>query len=228
MTATTELATSGPPRRRPRRLRRWLLGLVGAALVLVVLLPLGTAGYVYVVARQDDRTASDVVVVLGAAQYWNRPSPVLAARLRHAQALYQAGVGEQILTVGGKQPGDNTTEAQAGRRWLTDHGVPADRVSAVPTGHDTLSSLSAVARLMHERGWTSAVLVTDPAHEARSAAIARALGISVRTSPTQDGAGSSVTLDYVARETLGLLAFWLTERSDVAQVVGTGPAREET
>ncbi len=210
--------------RRPARRRRgcWL-GAVLTLLVLVALLvPLGTAAYVYVVARQDDRGPSDAIVVLGAAQYWNRPSPVLEARLRHARELLDAGVARDIVTVGGKQPGDNTTEAQAGRRWLIEQGVPARRVSAVSTGADTLTSLTAVARLMAERGWTTATLVTDPLHEARSAAMGRALGMTVRTSPTQQGAGTAVTFDYLARETVGLLGFWVGQRPGVEQIVGAG------
>jgi uncharacterized SAM-binding protein YcdF (DUF218 family) len=170
-------------------------------------------------ARADDRTPSDAVVVLGAAQFWGRPSPVLQARLGHAASLYAAGVAPRVVTVGSKQPGDITTEAEAGRDWLVRDGVPSTSVVAVPDGHDTLSSLSAVAAVMAERGWTSATVVTDPAHEARSLAIARSLGIDARPSPTQTGSGSSLTAEYVARETFALLAFWLVERRGVAPLV---------
>lgn len=220
MTATTQAAPAGRVRGQRRRWLRWVGVLVGALIALVVLAPVATAGYVVVVSRQDDRTPTDVIVVLGAAQYWSKPSPVLAARLGHAQVLYDQQVARQIVTVGGNQPGDNTTEAQAGRAWLVNHGVPGKRVTAVATGDDTLNSLTAVAHLMQDRGWTSATLVTDPAHEARSLAIARALGISARSSPTQSGAGSTLTVDYVARETLGLLQFWLVQRPSTTPVVG--------
>ena len=54
--------------------------------------------------------------------------------------------------------------------------------------------------------------MTDPAHEARSLAMARALGIDAHGSPTTSGSGSSLTAEYVARETGGLLYFWLVER----------------
>jgi uncharacterized SAM-binding protein YcdF (DUF218 family) len=73
---------------------------------------------------------------------------------------------------------------------------------------------------MRERHWTSLTIVTDPAHEARSLAMARALGIDARPSPTHAGAGSSLTLDYVARESAALLLFWVRDRRDVDQVVG--------
>ena len=78
---------------------------------------------------------------------------------------------------------------------------------------------------MAERGWTSATIVTDPAHEARSLAMARALGIDAHGSPTRRGSGSSLTAEYVARETGGLLDFWLVERRGVEPVVGADRPR---
>jgi uncharacterized SAM-binding protein YcdF (DUF218 family) len=74
---------------------------------------------------------------------------------------------------------------------------------------------------MADHGWTSATIVTDPAHEARSIAMARALGIDAHAAPTQSGAGSGLTLDYVARESAGLAWFWVAERRGVAQVVAS-------
>jgi uncharacterized SAM-binding protein YcdF (DUF218 family) len=189
-------------------------------LVLLVVVPLLAVGRVLQAATTDDRTPTDAVVVLGAAQFWGRPSPVLEARLGQARELFADDVAPRIITVGGKQDGDNTTEAQAGKQWLVDAGVPVARVRALPTGRDTLSSLTAVAELMAERGWTSATIVTDPAHEARSLAMARALGIDAHGSPSQSGDGSRLTVDYVLREAAGLLWFWVSERRDVPQVVG--------
>ena len=88
-------------------------------------------------------------------------------------------------------------------------------VRAVRTGSDTITSLAAVADLMAERGWTSATIVTDPAHTARSLAIARALGIDAHGSPTAVGDGSALTVDYLTRETLALAHFWLLDRWSV-------------
>lgn len=201
-------------------MRRTLLAVVAAGLLLLVVLPAAAAAYVLGVSHRDDRTASDVIVVLGAAQYWSRPSPVLAARLDHARTLYREHLAPRIVTVGGNQPGDITTEAQAGRAYLMARGVPATDVRSLPTGNDTLTSLVAVADLMADNGWTSATIVTDPAHEARSQAMARALGIDAHTSPTQQGDGSQVTASQVVRESAGLLWFWAVDRWGVAPVVG--------
>ena len=218
-TRTEPRAQEVAPRRRSL-LRRVLGAVLVVALVLLVVVPLLAVGRVVQAATTDDRTPTDAVVVLGAAQFWGRPSPVLEARLAQARDLVADDVAPRVITVGGKQSGDITTEAQAGRQWLVASGVPAKAITAVPTGRDTLSSLTAVAELMERRGWTSATIVTDPAHEARSIAMARALGIDAHGSPSQSGDGSRLTLDYVLREAGGLLWFWLVGRHDVDPVVG--------
>lgn len=218
------VSTGTPPvavtARRRSPVRRALALVLGLLLAVLLLLPVVAAARVLTAARHDDRTPTDVIVVLGAAQFWGRPSPVLEARLTHARALFRDDVAPRLVTVGSKQPGDRTTEAQAGRQWLVDAGVAAKDVWAVPTGHDTVQSLTAVARLMASRGWTSATIVTDPAHLARSLAIATSLGIDAHGSATTAGAGSGLTLDYVARETAGLLYFWLVEHRGVVPLVG--------
>src|SRR3954467_12020869 len=79
----------------------------------------------------------------GAAQYGGTPSKVLEARLKHAKNLYTQGVAKHIVTTGGRQPGDEYTEAEASANWLEHHGVPEDAVVDVPEGSDTLGSLRA-------------------------------------------------------------------------------------
>ena len=188
-----------------------------AAVVLVVVLVVGnTAAQVWWVARGDDRPVSDAIVVRGAAPFDGRPSAILRSRLRHAQALYEDGVAPRIVTVGGGRPGDRTTEAAAGERYLIDSGVPAQRILAVESGSDTLSSLRAMDRVFDERGWRSAVLVTDPWHSLRSRQMARDLGIAAATSPTRSGPAvrtRGTQVRYIARETLAYLYYRAFHRS---------------
>jgi uncharacterized SAM-binding protein YcdF (DUF218 family) len=189
---------------------RWTLRLVLALLALVVLVAGYVAGHIMWVAAHDSRPRSDAIVVLGASQYNGRPSPVFAARLDHARALYAAHVAPRIVTVGGNQPGDITTEAQAGQDYLVAHGVPSNSILPVRTGRDTLQSMRAVATAFRDHGWKSAVLVTDPWHCLRARSMARDSGIKASTSPEHTGpAVGSVTTDvhYIARETLAYIYY---------------------
>src|ERR1700730_17855122 len=108
----------------------------------------GTAFRVWKVARIDDYTKADAIVVLGAAQYSGTPSSVFEARLDQAYKLFKAGVAPRVITVGGKQDGDLYTEAASGKNYLQDRGVPSDKILAVETGSDTLRSIEAVATAM--------------------------------------------------------------------------------
>jgi uncharacterized SAM-binding protein YcdF (DUF218 family) len=192
---------------------RWVRRLVTALVLGVLLVVLGTAATVWWTARQDDRPDSDVIVVLGAAQFDGRPSSVFKARLQHARELYEDGVAPVVVTVGGGRPGDRTTEAEAGAAFLRERDVD---VLAVPEGRNTLQSIQAVEDLMQQEGWETAVLVTDPWHSLRTRTMARDSGIVAETSPTR--AGPSVRtrgtqVRYIARETLAYLYYKALGRS---------------
>lgn len=193
-------------------LRRWAIrAAVGAALVGLLVLG-GTAFRIWQVARFDDRTPADAIVVLGAAQYNGRPSPIFQARLQHAKDLYDDGVAKRIVTTGGNQAGDAYTEAEAGARWLADNGVPRTSTIAVGEGSDTLGSVQSFAELAERRGMSSAVIVSDPWHSLRARTMVQDLGIDAWTSPTHSGPivqTRQTQLRYIWRETRALLFYRL-------------------
>jgi len=135
--------------------------------------------------EQDERRPADAIVVLGAAQYDGRPSPVFRARLEHAVALYQEGYAPILIVTGGKAKGDRTTEAAAARKFAIEHGVPASAILVEDRGRTTLESLGTVAQLLREHGLHSAVFVSDRSHMLRVLRIARDQDIEAWGSPTQ-------------------------------------------
>ncbi|WP_091291469.1 YdcF family protein [Amycolatopsis xylanica] len=183
--------------------------------VLIALLVLGgTVVRVWQVARVDDRTRADVIVVLGAAQYNGKPSAIFEARLAKAKRLYEEGVATTIVTTGGKKSGDNFTEADAGALWLKRNGVPANAMLAVGEGSDTLRSLQAVANEVHRLGLKTAVLVSDPWHGLRARAMAEDAGLEAWTSPVHSGPivqTREIQFRYIWRETRALLFYRLTK-----------------
>jgi len=196
--------------------RRWVSRIVLGSLAIGLVLIGGTALRVWQVARIDDRSPADALVVLGAAQYDGRPSSVFAARLEQARDLYRAGVAPLVITVGGKQVGDAFTEAAAGRNYLVNAGLPASAVVAVEQGSDTLRSIEAVAASMRERGLSTAVLVSDPWHSLRARTMAADSGITVHTSPTRQGPAvltRASQIHGIIRETGALLYYRLTHAS---------------
>ena len=197
---------------------------VGAFVLAVVLLVVSTATAIWWTARQDAQPASDAIVVLGSAQYNGVPSSIFEARLEHALKLYQDKVAPVVVTVGGKKAGDQFTEAEAGRDYLAEAGIPDDGLLAVPQGVDTLESMRAVAAEFDGRGWHSAVLVTDPWHAMRAERMAEDAGITADSSPTRQGPAvysRTTQVRYIFRETAAYLVYRATGAS-VAGAPGIG------
>ncbi|MFC4942106.1 YdcF family protein [Pseudonocardia sp. GCM10023141] len=206
----------GPAPERPPRRRSWITRAILGSVLLGILIVGFTAFGVWDVARQDDRRPVDAVVVLGAAQYDGDPSSIFAARLRQAQELYQEGLAPRIVTTGGGQPGDEYTEAAAGKNFLVARGVPAAAIVAVGEGSDTLGSLQAVAARARADGWHSVLLVSDPWHSLRARTMARDVGLQAWASPTRTGPvvqTRETQARYIVRETGALLFYRLTHAS---------------
>jgi vancomycin permeability regulator SanA len=184
-------------------------------LALLVLF-LGTGLRVWDVGTSDDPRQAETILVLGAAQYDGKPSRILQARLDHAAELYRQGKAQYVVTVGGRKPTDRFTEAEAGERYLASVGVPASKIFQVDSGSDTLNSLVDASKLYRSRGWTTAIIVSDPWHELRASTMAADQGITAYPSPTRTGpvAGTSDPhLAYLFHETLGLLFYRATKLS---------------
>jgi len=175
----------GARRRGPRAplAVRLVRGLLGLALLLA-------AGWVLLVVaihlwgRRDQARRADAIVVLGAAQYDGRPSPVLKARLDHAIDLYRRGLAKTVIMTGGVGPGDTVSEATVSKRYAMRQGVPAKAILVETTGLTTVQSMRAVAAMMKEREMDDAVLVSDPFHMLRLKLLAWRAGITGYTSPT--------------------------------------------
>ena len=181
---------------------------------LVALAALGYAvlfGWVYWVSRQDQRETADAIVVLGAAQYNGRPSPVLKARLDHALALYREGLAPLVVVTGGIGPGDRMSEATVGHKYLRTH-IPDSAIIVRPDGRTTEESMRSVAEWMREREAARVLLVSDPFHMARLRLEARHADLRAFVSPTRTSpimAGSRTEAGYLAVEALKLPAIAL-------------------
>ena len=160
---------------------RVILVIVGIVVVYLAV----TFVQVWMAARRDGARPSQAIIVLGAAQYNGRPSPVLAARLDHAIDLYRQDIAPVIVVTGGRQPGDQYTEAGASADYLHEHGVEERAILRETTGRTSWESLEAAARFLKSRDIIRVVLVSDPYHSKRISAIAHDVGLDAVTSPTR-------------------------------------------
>lgn len=182
-----------------------LLRLLAIVLALVVTYAGVTFAQVALAAERDGQRPAEALVVLGAAQYDGTPSPVFAARLDHAAALYGDGLAPLVVVTGSSQPGDRFTEAATAAGYLAANGVSTDAIVWETTGRTTWESLAATARVLRERDMAEVVLVSDPFHAYRIADIATEVGLSATVSPTPSSAVTGgAHLRQLARETLAV------------------------
>lgn len=170
---------------------------------------------VVVWGRRDEARPAAAIVVLGAAQYEGRPSPVLRARLNHGLDLWRRGIAPRLILTGGRGPRDTTSEAEVGRRYALRHGVPAAAIALETEGRTTSESLRAVSRMMQREHDRSVVLVSDRFHMLRLAILARRMGLTSYTSPTATSpisASASESLRYVMGESVKVPLAFILER----------------
>jgi uncharacterized SAM-binding protein YcdF (DUF218 family) len=197
--------------------RHPFLSIIAFLAVVLASVVVATFLAVWRAAHTDDASTverADAILVLGAAEYDGQPSPVFAGRLEHAQLLYDQHRAPLVMVLGGGQPGDVTTEAEAGRDYLVQQGLPPDAVVAEPVGHSTLESLRAAASYMRDHGLRSAFLVSDPWHNLRVRRMASDLGIEGFVSATWHSAARSeeTRFEGYIRETFAYLGYVLLER----------------
>ncbi len=194
--STAAVAEPAPARGRARR-RAGVAAL--GLMALSVLYMVFTFWQVWHASQVDDRRPSDAIVVLGAAQYDGRPSPVLQARLDTAYQLYTQGLAPLVVTTGANQVGDRHTEAESGYEYLRDKGVPESALLAIPIGTNTWEELSATADKLGALGRSTVVLVSDSYHAYRVDQVADEVGLDGVVVSTP----GSASLNRLLRETAG-------------------------
>ncbi|MGH7502918.1 MAG: YdcF family protein [Longimicrobiales bacterium] len=178
-----------------------ILSLVGC----LVLLWLAAAGAVYLAGQRPAVRHADAILVLGAAQYNGRPSPVLKARLDHAVDLYNRGYGGYVVVTGGIGQGDTLSEGEVARRYAIEQGVADSAILVDREGATSAESVEAAAVLLHERGMSTVLLVSDSYHMLRLELLARRMGIRAYRAPAPSGPidrDAGTFRRYVLRESL--------------------------
>jgi uncharacterized SAM-binding protein YcdF (DUF218 family) len=166
------------------------LNLVKVALGFAALAVIGLGVYLFFVARDiqrqsdlDEARPADVIMVLGAAEYRGRPSPILEARLNHALFLYLQGLAPLIITTGGKGGDPRFTEGEVGRAYLSRRGVPSEAIIVESEGETTVYSTAAAAEIMRRMNLHSCIVVSDGYHIYRVKRMLQFQGVDVYGSP---------------------------------------------
>src|ERR1700733_11808499 len=131
----------------------------------------------------DEARPADVILVLGAAEYRGKPSPVLEARLNHALWLYRQGLSTRILTTGGKGGDPTFTEGEVARAYLSRHNIPSEAIIVESEGESTVYSTVAAAEIMRRMNLKSCIVVSDGYHIYRVKKMLESDGMQAYGSP---------------------------------------------
>ena len=166
-------------------------------------------------SHDDEVRGADAIVVLGAAQYDGKPSPVLQARLDQATYLWEQNLSDYLIVTGGKREGDRYTEAEASHMYLEEQGVPSENIFEEESGTTTFESMEQVREIATERGIDSLLLVSDPLHSERIKRMAQDLGFDAYTSPASYvnlNRSRGTKLKQLVREVGSLIAYEVLKR----------------
>ena len=138
-------------------------------------------------STRDEARSADAILVLGAAEYRGRPSPVLKARLDHALDLYERKMAPVLITTGGAGGDPDYTEGGVGRAYLIARNIPSEAIIVEPEGETTAYSIAAAGEILERMGLKSCILVSDGYHIFRAKKMLEFRGIKVYGSPRQSG-----------------------------------------
>jgi uncharacterized SAM-binding protein YcdF (DUF218 family) len=185
------------------------------AAAISTLLAASILAYLLSIARQieqqgarDEAQPADVILVLGAAEYRGKPSPVLQARLNHALLLYLRHFAPYILTTGGSGGDPVFTEGEVGRAYLTQHGIPSEAVLVEPGGASTAQSIVAAVEIMRRMSLRSCIVVSDGYHIFRVKRMLEGQGIQVYGSPRPSGVKKKGVLQWLYVRQAIAYALW--------------------
>ena len=191
----------------PRGHRKWVIA-IAAMLVASVVVVFGFMAAIYAEARGDEARPVDAIIVLGTTQWNGVPRPVFEARLEHTLDLYNRGLAPTIIVTGGKQDGDNFTEAETAATWLIDRGVPEDAILMEDQGRDTWQNMQGAWDAVAGRNIETVLIVSDGFHLFRAERMANAVGFEAYTSPAPGSPirpWSANEFSYIIRETVAVI-----------------------
>ena len=170
--------------RRAGKRRRGAWAWLGWLLLVLLLWLVGVATWIVWVGQRDQAASADAIIVLGAAAYDTRPSPVFEERIRHGLDLYQRGYAPVLLFTGGYGNGARYAESQVARRYALRQGVTESAILIESNSRNTRENLQQARRLMQQHGLHRVIVVSDPLHMSRALRLSNEIGIDALGSPT--------------------------------------------
>lgn len=138
---------------------RFIVGFVAGMLVAVPLTVAGLVGIGHALAVEDPLAEADAIVAI---------SGDTGPRVVAAVDLWKQGYAKVLVFSGGSLDPDSAPSGELMKRQAVRLGVPERAIVVEPEAATTQENARNVARLMHQAGLRSAILVTSPYHQRRA------------------------------------------------------------
>ncbi|MDD6033944.1 MAG: YdcF family protein [Oscillospiraceae bacterium] len=185
----------------------WICRRVVMPLLLAVMAVMAVSeGFVLAGMAVRDSSPVDYTIVLGAGLRGDRVPLVLRTRLETALELEQ---GETIVVTGGQGPRETVTEASAMSGWLTERGLPEERIIPEDQSRNTRENLLNAAALIETDagrpvGELRVRIVSSDFHCTRAKLLARRLGYGQVTAAGGKTPAILIPVNHV-RESMALI-----------------------
>lgn len=179
-------------------------------LILILLFPIGgAAAEIWNYQSVDQRQQADVAIILGAATYGDKVTPVFKERINHGITLYRDGYVEKLIFTGGKTKNNALSEAAIAMQYAIEQGIPENDLLLEETSTVTTENLANAKEIMDSNEYVTAVLISDPLHMKRAEYLAEQIGLEVFLSPTPTSMYQSLytKVPFLIRETILFIGY---------------------
>ncbi len=192
---------------KPVRTISSVLAAAAAVLLLIAEIPIVSA------AKSEPDAEADYVIVLGAAVYGEEPSITVKNRVKSAVSYLKKHPSSKAVASGGQGDGEDISEAECMRRYLTDKGVHHSRILAEDRSTSTLENLTFSKQVIEAAGGdpSRVAIVSSAYHLYRAKRMAASLGMAADGLASSDGYAVYMAGMYV-REALAVWKLWLLGR----------------
>lgn len=158
-------------------------------------------------SKKNELVQTDAAIVLGAAAYGDKPSPVFEERIKHGIWLYEEGYVEKLIFTGGKAEEEDKAESEVAKTYTLDKGVPEEDILIETVSTSTEGNILYAKDIGEREGFKTYTLVSDPFHMKRASLLANRMDLRTYSSPTQTSAYQSIETEvpFFLRELFSLM-----------------------
>ncbi|WP_313341796.1 YdcF family protein [Sedimentibacter sp.] len=157
-------------------------------LIILLLIFIGYIVYIafdiYSYGNKNELNSADAAIILGAAVWGDKPSPVFEERIKHGIWLYKNGYADNLVFTGGISKDDEFSESGVAKNYAIENSVPEENIFIEEKSTITEENIQYAAEIANKNSFKNVIIVSDPLHMKRAMMMAGDYGLTAYSSPT--------------------------------------------